>query len=177
MGIDIKNNLDPLTTFRVVTTLFWRGFQVSVLLPATVVASFAATAAATGDNPFRDTASAIYQYADEAIRSAPAGHVFLRECADPAGTSAAPEADQAVRPIPLCKSFAARAVPADDVIAAAAGTLQRVYLILVAVSLCVVFFLYGFGRRLVGLPVPEPLPTLGLVMKAPGGGHGSIPHQ
>jgi len=166
MGIDIKNNLDPLTTFRVVTTLFWRGFQVSVLLPATVVASFAATAAATGDNPFRDTASAIYQYADEAIRSAPAGHVFLRECAD-----------QAAQPLALCKSFAARAVPADDVIAAAAGTLQRVYLILVAVSLCVVFFLYGFGRRLVGLPVPEPLPTLGLAMKAPGGGHGSIPHQ
>lgn len=130
MGIDIKNNLDPLTTFRVVSTLFWRGFQVAVLLPATIVASFAATAAATGDNPFRDTASAIYQYADEAIRSA-----------------------------------------------AAAGTLQQVYLILVAVSLCFVFFLYGFGRRLVGLPVPEPTPTLGLVMKAPGGGHGSIPHQ
>lgn len=111
---------------RCIKQVAWRCFQVLIVIPASTVATVLLVMAASGYQPVTQGMLAVHQWAETAVRPAPAGMYLSSECAEqPSGDNRSPI---------HCDQLITKAVPIQEGAIEATRTVTELYFILVVLS-------------------------------------------
>lgn len=149
--ISKETAMKTLTAMKIAATLTRRVLQITVIGPAVIIGSIAAGLAVFGDDPADLMLQNVYEWADKAVRPAPPNSVLVPQC-----NEAQQPAD--IKPSVLCESLTTKPVPAEEAIASARSQLQKLYLLLLAISAGLLVIQHP-GRKFLGLPEPVGLPA------------------
>jgi hypothetical protein len=133
----------------VVTVVIWRLFQIAVIVPSSGVGIALFLYALNGHSPVMEAVTTLYDWADTSVRPAPAGAVFVEECARPAESQDETAAAKTIKPVFSCNALVARAVPIDELAQSVRRTACNAYGVLLMFSFVIVFVAYP-GKRFVG---------------------------